>query len=85
MIALAASTVRRRGFAAKVVRIIRVLYSDVIASTASTAAAICPNHMPARLSRTMSLSPPCPGLPPSVLDPPVRIARQQDGYADEEE
>ena len=84
-VAFATSTVRRRGFAAKVVRIIRVLYSDVIASTASTAAAICPNQMPARLSRTMSLSPPCPGLPPSVLDPPVRSAVSRIGHADEHE
>ena len=36
----AASTVRRRGFAARVVRISPVLYSDVIASTAS---AMTPN------------------------------------------
>jgi hypothetical protein len=39
-VVLAARTVRRRGFAANVVRIIRVVYSDVIARTASTAAAI---------------------------------------------
>jgi hypothetical protein len=52
----------------------RVLYSDVIASTASTAAAICPNQTPVRLSSTMSLSPGCTGLPPSVLDPPVKMA-----------
>jgi hypothetical protein len=66
--------VRRRGLAANVVRIMRVLYSDVIASTASTAAAIYPNQTPARLSSTMSLSPGWPGLPPSVLDPPVKRA-----------
>jgi hypothetical protein len=62
----------RREFDEKVVRIIPVEYSDVITSTASTAAAIAPNQTPARLSMTMSLSPPCPGLPPSVLDPDVR-------------
>ena len=45
-----------------------------IAAAVLAVLAICPNHMPARLSRMMSLSPPCPGLPPSVLDPPVRIA-----------
>jgi hypothetical protein len=57
--------------AANVVRIIPVPYSEVIASTASTAIAICPNQIPARLSSTMSLSPGLPGLPPWVLDPDV--------------
>jgi hypothetical protein len=57
-----------------------MLYSDVIANTARTAAAICPNQMPARLSRMMSLSPRLPGLPPSVEDPPVRAdVKRMDG------
>ena len=65
----AASSVRRRGSAAKDVLIMCVLYSEVIASTARTAAAIAPNQRPARLSSTMSLSPGRPGLPPVVSDP----------------
>ena len=47
--ALARSTRRRRGSAAKVTRIMPVEYSDPIASTPSTTTAIWPTKTPFRL------------------------------------
>ena len=48
--ALAARTVVRRGIAASVTRIMPVLYSPLIASTASTATTAWPRSIPVRLS-----------------------------------
>src|SRR5262245_15362028 len=60
---VAASTVRRRGLAASVVRIVPVLYSDVIARTASATSAISPNQIPVRPFSTTSVSGPSWLLP----------------------
>src|SRR5581483_1369669 len=52
--ALAASTVVRRGIAARVVRIMPVLYSSLITSTARTATTACPAQIPVTLSLATS-------------------------------
>src|SRR6266508_4071650 len=52
--ALVTKTMPRCGVAAKVVWIIPVPYSLVIASTASTTTAICPSQTPVRLSLVVS-------------------------------
>src|SRR5271169_746669 len=48
--ALAARTTARRGIAAKVMRIMPVLYSLLIASTATTATTAWPRSIPVRLT-----------------------------------
>jgi len=58
MAALAASTVSRRGIAARVVRIMPVLYSLLIASTARMATTAWPRSIPVRLSLAGSTAQP---------------------------
>ena len=50
MVALAASTVTRRGIAVRVMRIMPVLYSLLITSTARMATTAWPRSIPVRLS-----------------------------------
>src|SRR5260370_37045249 len=71
--ALAARTVTRRGIAVRVTRIIPVLYSPLIASTARIATIAWPAWTPVRLTLALSTAQPTPpdwqGTPAAAAAP----------------